>query len=137
MKDCIFCKIIKKEIPCYKIWEDDDFLAFLDINPVNLGHTLIIPKKHYENIFDLPINLLEKCGPVIQKVSKAVLGGTKASGLNIGMNNGETAGQLVFHTHFHLIPRFENDELKLWKSRENITEKNLKEISNEIKKQIN
>jgi len=110
--DCIFCKIIKGEIPCAKIYEDKEFLAFLSIGPINKGHTLVVPKKHSENLFDFPeeTNLIE----FLKKVAKAVVNGTGADGFNLSLNNGKAAGQLVLHTHFHIIPRFNNDGLKSW-----------------------
>ena len=114
MEDCIFCKIVKGEIPSYKVYEDDDWFAFLDISPINLGHTLLVPKKHFRNLFDLPNNLLIKLGPVVQKLAMAIKDGVKADGLNLGMNNEPAAGQLVFHAHVHLMPRFTNDGFVNW-----------------------
>jgi histidine triad (HIT) family protein len=114
MSDCIFCKIVAGEMPALKILEDKDFLAFIDIRPVHLGHTLVIPKKHCENILDFPkadeSDLLE----FVKKVARAVVKGTGAHGFNLSMNNGEAAGQAVFHAHFHIIPRFYKDNLSNW-----------------------
>lgn len=112
--DCIFCKIIKGEIPCSKVFEDEKFFAFLDIGPVNRGHTLVIPKKHYKNLFDMPEEELNDYLMVIQKVSKAIIKAVNADGISINMSNEPAAGQVVMHAHFHLIPRFKNDGLKLW-----------------------
>lgn len=112
--DCIFCKIVGGEIPSYKVYEDDNVLAFLDITPVNPGHTLVIPKKHYENLFDLPEEEAKKLIVAIKKIAPAVLAGTGAKGFNLGLNNGGTAGQIVNHIHFHIMPRFENDDYELW-----------------------
>lgn len=112
--DCIFCKIVKGEIPCSKVFENEKFLAFLDIGPVNKGHTLVIPKKHYKNLFDMPKEELNDYLEVIQRVSKAVMKGVDADGVNINMSNESAAGQVVMHSHFHLIPRLKNDGLKLW-----------------------
>lgn len=113
-QDCIFCKIIKGEIPCAEIYSDDNVLAFLDIGPVNKGHTLIIPKQHYGNIFDIPAELAPAIINAQKIVGKAILATTGATGLNIFMNNHPDAGQLVFHAHWHLIPRFSDDGLKHW-----------------------
>jgi len=113
--DCIFCKIAEGEIPADKIYEDENCLAFLDITPVNPGHALLIPKAHYENLHELPDELLSKMAPVIKKIADAVKKGTDAEGINIGMNNGEAAGQIVPHAHFHIIPRFSGDGHKHWK----------------------
>ena len=112
--DCIFCKIVKGEIPCSKVFEDEKFLAFLDIGPVNKGHTLVIPKKHYKNLLDMPEEELKGYMEVIQKVSKAIIKAVNADGINFNMSNEEAAGQVVMHAHVHTIPRFKGDGLKLW-----------------------
>lgn len=110
---CIFCKIANNEIPCYKLYEDDLFLAFLDISQATKGHTLVIPKKHYQNIFELQDSEKEKYLDVIQKVGLAIKKATNCEGINILNNNGEAAGQTVFHCHIHIIPRYSNDTLKI------------------------
>lgn len=114
MNDCIFCKIIKKEIPADVVYEDENCLAFLDITPINPGHVLLIPKKHYENLYDLPDEILSKLAPIIKKLAIAVKKGIDAEGINIGMNNERPAGQLVPHAHFHIMPRFSNDNYQHW-----------------------
>lgn len=108
MVDCVFCKIVKGEIPCDKVYEDKDVLAFLDISPINKGHTLVIPKKHYANIMDMPKPLLHKVIDAVQRVSKALIS-TPESGIGIAQNNGAAAGQFVFHAHFHVMPRHAGD----------------------------
>ncbi|MFA5142103.1 MAG: HIT family protein [Candidatus Woesearchaeota archaeon] len=114
--DCIFCKIAKGEIPSAKVYEDKDVIAFLDISPVNKGHTLVLPKHHYETIMETPEFLLHNIMDVIKKVSK-VLVITKKGGVNVCQNNGKAAGQLVNHVHFHVIPRHEGDGHKFdWKN---------------------
>lgn len=137
IEQCVFCKIVAGEIPANKVFEDENFVAFLDIKPNNLGHTLLIPKKHYKNLFDLPDNLLEKLGKPLQLVAKGVLSGAQATGVNIGMNNGETAGQLVWHAHLHLIPRYKDDGLSHWQAKENITTTDFEEMAQKIKENIN
>ena len=114
IKDCIFCKIIRGEIPCSKIYEDKEFLAFLDIKPINKGHVLVIPKVHCKNLLDFPRAEETDLVEFIKKVAAAVIKATKADGFNLGMNNGEAAGQIVHHAHFHIIPRFHNDGLQNW-----------------------
>jgi len=109
MTDCIFCKIIRGEIPSGKIYEDDRVLSFVDINPINAGHSLVIPKKHYDTLFDIPPEELQACIMVCQKVARAIVKGVGATGLNIVQNNFRPAGQLIDHAHFHLIPRHEDD----------------------------
>ncbi len=131
--DCIFCKIIRGEIPCSKVFENEKFFAFLDIGPVNRGHTLVIPKKHYKNLFDMPEEELKGYMEAIQKVSKAVMKGVDADGVNINMSNESAAGQVVMHAHVHIIPRFKNDGLKLWpqgKYEEGEADKTRKKIVN-------
>ena len=122
MKDCIFCKIIKGEIGAHKVYEDKDTLAFLDINPVNIGHVLVIPKGHYANIFEIPEKDLLDVVRTVKKVSHAVKKGLKADGINITMNNEPAAGQVVFHLHIHIIPRNINDGFKHWSGKRNYQE---------------
>ena len=108
-ENCIFCKIVAGKIPAVKIWEDRDFLAMLDIRPATKhgGHTLLLPKEHFELITDIPDELLKKISVVFKKISSALL--NYGHGLNIVQNNKKVAGQFIPHIHFHLIPRFEND----------------------------
>lgn len=115
MAECIFCKIAKGEIPADKVYEDKEFLAFLDIIPINPGHTLLIPKEHHKNLYDMPDGLLSNMAPLIKKLAIAVKQGVNADGINIGMNNDSVAGQVVPHAHFHIIPRFSNDGHSHWK----------------------
>ena len=112
--DCIFCKIIAGEIPATKVYEDEHTLAFLDITPVNPGHTLIIPKVHYENIFVAPEETLVYMMKTIKKVSHGIKDGLEISNMNIAMNNGADSGQVVFHAHIHLIPRHAHDGHGRW-----------------------
>ncbi|SNS23011.1 histidine triad (HIT) family protein [Humidesulfovibrio mexicanus] len=113
-QDCIFCKIIAGQIPSAKIYDQGGVYAFLDIAPVNKGHALVVPKKHYATLFDLPDDLGREMLAALKNVGRAVMTATGASGLNVGMNNYESAGQLVHHAHFHLIPRHDGDGLTLW-----------------------
>lgn len=110
----LFKKIIEGEIPCEKVYEDDVAFAFLDINPVNPGHTLVIPKTWSAGFLDADEDTICKLIPVIQKVAKAVKEATGAEGINIHQNEGEVAGQKVFHLHFHIIPRFAHDGFTHW-----------------------
>lgn len=106
MKDCIFCKIVKGEIPSTKVYEDADFIAFLDIQPQSKGHTLIVPKLHYANLYELPDELAAKVLPLAKKLSLRLNEKFKPQGLNAMQNNGEIAGQTVMHYHLHLVPRY-------------------------------
>lgn len=133
MEDCLFCKIIAGTIPAEKVYEDDTFVAFLDIKPVNLGHTLLVPRTHSRNIFDTPDGLLEKAGPVLKKLSAAVKDATEADGITIGWNNEPAGGQLVFHTHIHVMPRFSNDGHVHWKGRTDLTQEQFLSTAGAIK----
>ncbi len=115
--DCIFCKILKGEVPCEKIYENDQVFAFLDIMPVNPGHTLVIPKEHFENIEELPENILCEMSKVVKKIGQAMIKGLNVKGYNLALNNRTMAGQVVPHVHFHVIPRVKGDGLRLWPQR--------------------
>jgi len=134
-EDCVFCKIVRGEIPCHKIFEDDDFIAFLDIKPINKGHTLVVPKTHFKDLFDFPVILEEKFLNFLKKVSFAVKKAVGADGLNVAMNNGEAAGQVIFHQHTHIIPRFKDDGLKTWPDKE-FSNEELVKIKAEIIKEL-
>ena len=114
MEDCIFCKIIRGEIPSAKILESDSVLAFLDINPVSKGHTLVIPKTHYGTFPEIPIGVLAVLGEALQKIGMAVKSKLNFAGFNILLNNDRAAGQLIHHAHFHLIPRNLEDGVMDW-----------------------
>lgn len=107
--DCIFCKIAKKEIPSHIVYEDAKIIAFLDINPVNKGHALVIPKQHYETFTDIPDELLKEIIIVTKKLAVTIKNKLDYTDYNIIMNNGKIAGQLVAHAHFHIQPRTAND----------------------------
>ena len=138
MSDCLFCKIVRGKIPSYKVYEDDKVLAFLDINPINIGHTLVIPKEHFESTLETPDELIKHIAVVTKKIAIAVLAATGAKGCNIGINNGEVSGQDIFHTHWHIMPRFPNDGHELWQGKDTMykegeAEKLAEEIKNVIK----
>ncbi|OGL60985.1 hypothetical protein A3H10_03335 [Candidatus Uhrbacteria bacterium RIFCSPLOWO2_12_FULL_46_10] len=114
MSDCIFCKIIAGEIPSEKVYEDEHVLAFLDIAPVNPGHTLVIPKTHSSDFLDTTESSLIVVVKVLPKIAKAIMWAVGADGFNIGVNNGAAAGQIVPHMHFHVIPRLSGDGYKSW-----------------------
>lgn len=105
---CIFCKIIAGEIPSKSIYEDDDFKVILDVSPASKGHALILPKEHCANIYEIDENLLGKAAKLAKKLASHMTEVLKCDGLNLVQNNGEIAGQTVFHFHMHLIPRYKN-----------------------------
>ena len=133
MNECVFCKIAKGEIPADKIYEDDNFFAFLDINPVNPGHVLVVPKNHYENIYSAPDEILCDIGSLVKKISIAVKQGVNADGINIIMNNESAAGQIVSHAHFHIIPRFADDGLRHWIGKPYANKEETSKIAEKIK----
>jgi histidine triad (HIT) family protein len=114
MRDCIFCRIAAGEVPAERVLETPGVLAFLDIAPVNYGHTLVIPKVHYENLIELPDAVWTAVGQVCRRVAQALQTALHAQGFNISMNNFEAAGQEVFHAHLHVIPRYYTDGLQLF-----------------------
>ena len=110
---CIFCKIIKGEIPSKKIYEDDNVLAILDISQATKGHTLIMPKKHYDNLLEIPDEELKNVMVVAKKVAKKINEVYKPKGINLLNNCGEAAGQSVMHFHTHILPRYEDDDIEM------------------------
>ena len=129
--DCIFCKIVNKEVPAEIYYEDDHSIAFLDMNPANVGHTLVIPKKHFETIDKMDKMELDKLSEAILKISKGIM--NISDGMNIVQNNKEVAGQAVPHVHFHLIPRHKGDGYSLgWKREKKVT----KEENNDFLKKF-
>ena len=120
-QDCVFCKIVNKELPCYKIYEDDFVLAFLDVNPVAIGHTLIIPKEHYENIFDIDSEVFQRIAEVSRVIAKKMVDNLDdVCGVNLFQSNGKVAEQVVMHSHLHLIPRRESDSFRINDSMESV-----------------
>lgn len=106
MSDCIFCKIINGEIPCAKVFENEHVLAFLDISQVTKGHTLVIPKVHKTNIYEMTPEVSREFFEAVPKIAQAIKDEYEPIGLNLLNNNGEKAGQSVFHYHMHIIPRY-------------------------------
>ena len=137
-KDCIFCKIVRGEIPSHKVYEDDDVLAFLDIGQVTKGHTLVIPKKHYDNFLATPQEVMHKVMDVAQRIGQVQIMKLGAKGVNILSNVNKEAGQSVFHFHVHVIPRYESKEgFKIeFKGNENLKELSLPVLAETISKEI-
>lgn len=139
IKDCLFCKIIRGDIPSYTVFENDDVKAFLDISQVNPGHTLMVPKKHITNFFDYTAEDARRYLQYIPAIANAVKKfDPKITGMNITANNGKSANQVVMHSHIHFIPRFEGDGLKM-KTRNNAdkyTEDDYKRIAEKIREQF-
>ena len=113
MDDCLFCKIIAGDIPCYKVYEDEKNIAFLDINPINKGHTLVIPKVHVSKISEFSDEDLVAFYRALQRVTRAVEISVSLDGLNLFVNQGVDAGQVIPHFHCHVSPRLKGDGLKI------------------------
>ena len=111
-KDCIFCKIVKGEIPSTKVYSDDNFIGILDVHPKAEGHTLIIPKNHFKTILDVPSTLGIELLDAIKEIGLLLIKDKKGEGFNVIINNGEVAGMVVNHFHVHIIPRNKGDGLK-------------------------
>jgi histidine triad (HIT) family protein len=133
---CIFCEIISGNSPAEIIYENDSVLSFLDINPMNYGHTLVIPKEHFPDFIDIPEKLLSEIIKSVQYVSKAVYKGLNSDGYNIVANNGKAAGQSVFHFHFHIIPRYDSD-YKMKLNLKKYSGDTIKDYAAKIKNEIN
>lgn len=114
-ENCVFCKILNGDIPSTKLYEDDDFVIILDVGPAAFGHALVIPKDHYENIYEMPEDKLAKSICLAKVWGEKLVKVLHADGLNLVQNNGLAAGQTVYHYHLHLIPRYDNDAVgDLW-----------------------
>lgn len=135
MNDCIFCKIIEGDIPAFKIYEDNHVCAFLDITTSTKGHTLVIPKKHVKDIFEMDEELASNFFKAIPKIAKALNKTFNPIGLNI-INNNREPYQSVFHYHMHLIPRYKGDGFAITFGATNPSMDELKAISEEIKKNM-
>jgi histidine triad (HIT) family protein len=134
-KNCIFCRIIAGEIPSNTIYEDDLFKVILDVNPASKGHALILPKEHYANIYEIDDEVAGKAFILAKKLASRMTGVLKCDGFNVLQNNGEVAGQTVFHFHMHLIPRYENaknSDILIW-NHEEFTAEELTDICHALK----
>lgn len=139
MNDCIFCKIVNGEIPAAKVYEDENILAFLDISQVTQGHTLVIPKVHKENVYELTPEIAKNIFEAVPAIANSIKKEFEPIGLNVLNNNGEEAGQSVFHFHMHLLPRYgEGDGFgAVWKTHTSeYTSEDLKNIADKIGKNL-
>lgn len=133
--NCIFCKIVRGELNANIVFEDNRTVAFLDIRPVNLGHTLIVSRDHFVNLYDMPDDVLEEMAVNLRRIAKGVKTALNSDGINIGMNNGQAAGQIVSHAHMHIIPRYLGDGLIHWPGKE-YTDGEMTEMAKRIKDYI-
>jgi histidine triad (HIT) family protein len=135
--DCLFCRIASGEIPSYKLYEDDDFIAILDISQTTKGHTLLIPKEHYRNLYDLDSTLSGRMFTKLPKIANAIKRAFNPIGLNVVINT-EKPLQAVFHFHVHLIPRYENDDFAIAfvNNQQNTSKEMFQEALSKIKKEL-
>jgi histidine triad (HIT) family protein len=133
MSDCIFCKIARGEIPSYKVYEDERTFAFLDINPVNAGHTLVVPKNHASKISEAHEDDLVALAKTLKKVIKGIEDGMDVDNLNVFVNQGKDAGQIIPHLHYHVTPRYKGDGVKFDIPQKKIGEDELKVVLEKIK----
>ncbi|MBQ7739457.1 MAG: HIT family protein [Desulfovibrionaceae bacterium] len=136
MDDCLFCSIANGTIPSAKIFQSENLYAFLDLHPANKGHTLIIPREHCADIFDLNPAIGREVLEAVQRIARAILTVTGATGFNLIQNNGKVAGQEIFHLHWHIIPRFEHDGFSLWKPGDYDSQEEMNRLATAIKVQI-
>jgi len=136
MNNCIFCKLALGQIPTATLYEDDDFRVILDLGPASKGHALILPKTHAKNIYELPDELAAKVFVLAKKLAVAMTNALQCDGFNILQNNGEAAGQTVFHFHLHLIPRYREDNVKLTWEPGQLTVEMKEEILSKVKQAL-
>ncbi len=131
--NCLFCKIVNGEIPTQKVYESEKALAFLDINPVNPGHILVIPKNHSENLNDIEEEDYLAVQKVVRYIAPKAAEALGACGYNIGQNNLPCSGQVVMHLHVHIMPRFEGDGHELWHGKAYESDEKMQEIADKIR----
>jgi histidine triad (HIT) family protein len=134
--DCIFCDIINGNATGEILYEDERIISFLDIRPVNYGHTLVIPKAHYENFLLVPEEELAKLINITQKISSAIIKSLKPDGFNVITNNGAAAGQSIYHFHFHIIPRYKEDAFNFKLNLKSYDQGKMKEFATKIRSAI-
>jgi histidine triad (HIT) family protein len=133
---CIFCRIAQKQVPASLVYEDETVMAFLDIKPLNEGHTLVIPKAHYENIFEIPQELITHLHGVTQQIAFAVKKASNADGISIIQQNGKAAGQDIFHLHVHVIPRYGGQKLPSFSAIAEADKEKLSQTAAKIRKHL-
>ena len=136
-RNCIFCRIIQKDIPNAIIYENEKFLAFMDKYPINLGHTLIVPKQHYSNLLDMPTEIVGEMYSLVPTLAKAITSVINCDGFNINQNNGKSANQIVPHVHVHIVPRYSAEKIKgQWPTRKIAKMQDLQGLAKKIKEKI-
>ena len=134
--DCIFCKLANGVFPTNSIYEDENFNVILDVSPANRGHALILPKQHFDNIFEIDDETASKIMPLAKKIATVVKKVTGCDGVHVQQNNGTAAGQSVFHLHVHIIPRFDDDKFKLVWDPKSFSDEELAATAEELRAEI-
>jgi histidine triad (HIT) family protein len=129
---CVFCKIINHEIPSYQLYEDDSYVAFLDISQASIGHTLVVPKKHVNNLVEADEQTICGLFNLVAKLGKKISKNLNLKGFNVLCNNGEVAGQSIHHLHVHIIPRYENDTIMMKFSENHLSDSEMQVILERI-----
>lgn len=136
-KQCTFCSIIAGELPCAQVYRDKDFLVIMDKYPINPGHTLVIPTKHYDTLLHMPQAEVGKLYAMVPDIAKAVVAAVGADGFNVGQNNGIAANQIVPHVHVHIVPRFIDDSPDgKWPSRRVPAAEELEKVAQKIRQKV-
>jgi histidine triad (HIT) family protein len=134
--NCIFCRIVRKEAPASILYEDDKALVFLDIRPLNEGHTLVIPKEHYETVYDMPEELVSHIYKLVKRSAVAVKAATNADGITIIQQNEHAAGQEIFHLHVHVVPRYKGQALPHFRDIPNASRERLERAAERIRQKL-
>ncbi len=134
--ECVFCKIVKGELPSYKVYEDEKCIAFLDINPITKGHTLVVPKEHVESFSQATQEIAEALSKASLKVAQAIKEALKPEGINYFINEGGIAGQVVMHLHLHIVPRYSEDEVEFKVSKAELSQEEMEKVKEEISKAL-
>lgn len=134
---CIFCKIVQKIIPNAIVYENNNFLVFMDKYPINYGHSLLVPKQHYNTILDMPTELVGEMYALVPKLAKAIITVIDSDGFNINQNNGKSANQIVPHVHVHIVPRYSKEKIKgQWPSRQIAKIEELRQLASKISENL-
>jgi len=133
---CIFCRIVRKQAPASFVYEDASVMAFLDIRPLNMGHTLVIPKEHYETIYEIPDELIGHIHTIVKRTAFGVKKATEADGITVIQQNGRAAGQEIFHLHVHVVPRYTGQKLPRFEEIQEANREKLNQAAEKIRQHL-
>jgi len=133
---CIFCKIVRKQAPASFVYEDESVMAFLDIRPLNMGHTLVIPKEHCETIYEIPDELIGRIHKIVKRTALAIKRATEADGITVIQQNERAAGQEIFHLHVHVVPRYEGQKLPRFEEIQEVNREKLNQAAANIRQYL-